>query len=104
MGEKNLPNINIFLSDSLFPDNLKNSLDNNLKDLYNTFDLIIGNPPWLTYKDLYDKNYQIRIRELSDKLGIKPSSQYITHIELAAVFFYAIPVKFLKINGKIFCQ
>ena len=101
-GEKNLPNINIFLSDSLFPDDFKNKLDKNLIDSYNSFDLIIGNPPWLTYKDLYDKNYQIRIRELSDKLGIKPSSQYITHIELAAVFFYAIPVKFLKINGKIF--
>jgi len=101
-GETDLPKINIFLSDSLFPDNIKIKLDYNLRDLYNSFDLIIGNPPWLTYKDLYDKDYQIRIRELSDKLGIKPSSQYITHIELAAVFFYAIPVRFLKKNGKIF--
>jgi hypothetical protein len=102
LGMKSLPNINTFLSDSLFPDDFRNKLDNNLGDLDNSFDLIIGNPPWLTYKDLYDKDYQIKIRELSDKLGIKPSSQYITHIELAAVFFYAIPVNFLQINGKIF--
>ncbi|MHA1987927.1 MAG: HsdM family class I SAM-dependent methyltransferase [Promethearchaeota archaeon] len=102
LGENDLPNINIFLSDSLFPEDIKIILDHKLKDFYNSFDLIIGNPPWLTYKDLYDKNYQTRIRELSDKLGIKPSSQYITHIELAAVFFYAIPLRFLKIDGKIF--
>ncbi|MFX1427794.1 MAG: hypothetical protein ACFFBE_15175, partial [Promethearchaeota archaeon] len=33
---------------------------------------------------------------------IKPKSQYITHIELAAIFFYAIPSYFLKKKGKIF--
>jgi len=102
LGEKDLPNINIILRDSLFPDNIKNELEKNIGDSYNSYDLIIGNPPWLTYKDLEDKGYQLRIRDLSDKLGIKPSSQYITHIELATVFYYAIPTKFLKDNGKIF--
>ncbi|MHA2280772.1 MAG: N-6 DNA methylase [Promethearchaeota archaeon] len=97
-----IPMINVILCDSLFPEDYENKLHLNFKDLYGTFDLIIGNPPWLTYKDLYDKNYQIRIRNLANRLGIKPSSQYITHIELAAVFFYAIPVKFLKNKGKIF--
>jgi len=63
---------------------------------------VIGNPPWLTYKDLFDKVYQIQIRELSEKLGIKPLSQYITHIELAAIFFYGIPIRFLKKGGRIF--
>ena len=100
--EENFPNINIFLCDSLFPDYCKNNTDLNINNIFNSFDLVIGNPPWLTYKDLPDKDYQIKIRELSDSLRIKPSSQYITHIELAAVFFYAIPVKFLKRKGKVF--
>jgi len=100
--EGDFPNINVFLCDSLFPDYCKKYSDLSINNIFNSFDLVIGNPPWLTYKDLFDKDYQIKIRELSDKLDIKPSSQYITHIELAAVFFYAIPVKFLKINGKIF--
>jgi len=97
-----IPNIKIYLFDSLFPKKYENQMMFNLKDLYNSFDLIIGNPPWLTYKDLTSKDYQISIRELSEELGIKPLSQYITHIELAAVFFYAIPTKYLKIGGKIF--
>ena len=102
LEDQEFPKISIFLCDSLFPEEYENKISFNFKDLYNTFDLIIGNPPWLTYKDLYDKGYQMRIRKLANELGIKPSSQYITHIELAAVFFYAIPVKFLKKNGKIF--
>ncbi len=102
LRDQEIPIINIFLCDSLFPEDCKDELYPNLRDFYNSFDLIIGNPPWLTYKDLNDKDYQLKIRELSDTLRIKPSSQYITHIELAAVFFYAIPVKFLKKKGKIF--
>lgn len=97
-----IPEINIFLIDSLFPELYEAETKINIRNLYNSFDLVIGNPPWLTYKDLYIKDYQIKVRELSGRLGIKPSSQYITHIELAAVFFYAIPLKFLKKAGKIF--
>ena len=97
-----LPKINVFLLDALFPDQNKESLKINLSELYQSFDLVIGNPPWLTYKDIFNKAYQIKIRTLSETLGIKPQSQYITHIELAAIFFYAIPLTFLKIGGSIF--
>ncbi|MFW9827415.1 MAG: hypothetical protein ACFFEY_07490 [Candidatus Thorarchaeota archaeon] len=100
--ETKLSQYNIYLIDSLFPELYEKVSNFNLKRLYNSFDLIIGNPPWLTYKDLHSKNYQKKIRDLSDKLEIKPHSQYITHIELASIFFYAIPLKFLKINGNIF--
>jgi len=96
------PIINIYLIDSLFPEEYENKIKKNLKKLYNSFDLVIGNPPWLTYKDLYKKAYQRQIRELSGFLGIKPQSQYITHIELASIFFYFIPFKFLKVGGIIF--
>ena len=98
----NFPSINVILCDSLFPEDSINKLEINFHNAYNSFDLIIGNPPWLTYKDLFDSEYQIKVRELSYNLGIKPSSQYITHIELAAVFFYAIPRNFLKFEGRIF--
>ncbi|MFX1258408.1 MAG: Eco57I restriction-modification methylase domain-containing protein [Promethearchaeota archaeon] len=97
-----IPNINVYLIDSLFPEQHEHMKNINLKKLYNSFDLIIGNPPWLTYKDLNNKDYQTKIRDLAEELGIKPLSQYITHIEIATIFFYLIPVKFLKINGNIF--
>ena len=97
------PNLNIYLLDSLFPENFERRYEHsNFRDLYNSFDQIIGNPPWLTYKDLQDKHYQDKIRKLATKLNIKPESQYITHIELSSVFFYAIPNRFLKIGGEIF--
>lgn len=97
-----IPIVKLYLLNSLFiKDHAKGVLIDIEKHL-GTFDLIIGNPPWLTYKDLNSKEYQKQILELNDELDIKPSSQYITHIDLAAVFFYAIPTKFLKHKGKIF--
>ena len=96
-----IPNINVYAIDSLFPQHYENLMFINLKNLYNSFDLIIGNPPWLTYKDINDKDYQIKIRDLAEEFGIKPLSQYITHIEIATLFFYT-STKFLKIGGKIF--
>ncbi len=97
-----MPRINIFLIDSLFPEQSNPKIENEISKLNKSFDLIIGNPPWLTYKDITNKSYQLKIRTLSETLGIKPSSQYITHIELASIFFFAIPLKFLKIKGIIF--
>jgi len=97
-----MPRINIFLIDSLFPEQSNLKIENKISKLNKSFDLIIGNPPWLTYKDITNKSYQLKIRTLSETLGIKPSSQYITHIELASIFFFAIPLKFLKIKGIIF--
>ncbi|MHA1149806.1 MAG: N-6 DNA methylase [Promethearchaeota archaeon] len=101
-GKDPIPNINIFLMDSLFPEKYEKKIIINLKNLYSSFDLIIGNPPWLTYKDLNSKSYQKAIRELANELEIKPKSQYITHIELAAIFFYAMPYRFLNKEGQIF--
>ncbi len=101
-GKDLIPMIHIYHMDSLFPEQHEHKMFFNLKGLYNSFDLIIGNPPWLTYKDLTSKDYQNAIRKIAEDLKIKPPSQFITHIELAAVFFYAIPNQFLKQGGKIF--
>ncbi|MEE9378680.1 MAG: N-6 DNA methylase [Candidatus Lokiarchaeia archaeon] len=99
---REIPKINIFLIDSLFPEIHEKEANMNIKSLYHSFDIVIGNPPWLTYKDIHMKGYQNKIRGLSQILGIKPASQYITHIELATIFFYAIPLNFLKKNGHVF--
>lgn len=95
-GDLSKINLNLKCVDSLFPDGKF------FEKVKHSFDLVLGNPPWLTYKDLKDKNYQEKIRTLANELEIKPPSQYTTHIELAAIFFYSIPTDFLKINGKIF--
>jgi len=97
-----IPALNIILINSFFPEINEINNDFHINTLYNSFDLIIGNPPWLTYKDLSSKDYQTKVRNLAEELGIKPLSQYITHIELASIFFYLIPIKFLKLNGNIF--
>ncbi len=100
-SEDEIPNVNIYMIDALFPEDHESQKRYGLTKLYNFFDLIIGNPPWITYKDLNNKQYQENIRSLAERLDIKPESHYITHIELASVFFYAV-TKFLKIGGKIF--
>lgn len=92
---KEEPKINIFLFDSLNP------IDNLIKEILHQCDLVIGNPPWLTYKDITNKEYQGIIRNLADDLKIKPKSQYITHIELAALFYYQTPKMYLKKGGTI---
>ncbi|MBY9007231.1 MAG: hypothetical protein KGD63_10785 [Candidatus Lokiarchaeota archaeon] len=94
-------NTNIFLTDSLI-DEENQIVDQKIQQQYNSFDLIIGNPPWLTYKDLNNQAYQNKIRRLANFLNIKPTSQYITQIELATIFFYKISQRFLKLNGVIF--
>ncbi len=100
--ENKIPSPNVFILNSLFLEE-KNDLEYIwYDDLFNSFDLVIGNPPWLTYKDFNSKAYQKEIRDLAEELKIKPSSQYITHIELATIFFYQIPIKFLKLGGQIF--
>lgn len=52
------------------------------------FDLIIGNPPWLSYRYLADPDYQgeVKFRAI-DEYGIAPRSQKLmTQMELATVF------------------
>jgi type I restriction-modification system DNA methylase subunit len=70
---------------SLFPTKEDEKYYIRMGKLEHSFDLIIGNPPWLTYKDIQDRSYQIKIRALAESLNIKPPSQYITHIELANI-------------------
>ncbi len=67
--------------------------------LKNNVDIIVGNPPWLTYKDLKSDSYKKDIDNLSQALKLKPSN--IAHIELSILFFKYCSLKFLKKDGKI---
>jgi len=94
LGEKiNDININLHVFDSLFQ---------NGKKLKSKFDLIIGNPPWYTLSDISSSYYQSKIKDLSDRLEIKPLPKNILNIEIAALFFYKSKFDYMKEDAKIF--
>ena len=66
------------------------------------FDLIIGNPPWFTLRDIDSLDYQEKIKELSELLEIKPLPKNVLNIEIASLFFYKANTSHMKANGKIF--
>jgi SAM-dependent methyltransferase len=83
--------INLFVRDSLFSDETDNS-----------FDLVIGNPPWGTYRDMESTQQQEKMKKLAEKLEIKPAPKNILNIEISSLFFYQAKELYLKVNGKLF--
>ena len=63
-------------------------------------DLIIGNPPWLTYKEL-SLNEQKKILKIATYTQIKPDSKNIANLEISTVFFYRVVNLYLKNSGRI---
>jgi len=61
--------------------------------------LIITNPPWLTYKDA-DAKLKKSMKIISSQYDIKPPAQNITNIEEAVVFLYKVPDLYLKSDGR----
>lgn len=51
-----------------------------------TVDVVIGNPPWITYNQTVDRLGE-RLRELSTGYGIWKGAQFATNADLAALFF-----------------
>lgn len=66
------------------------------------FDLIIGNPPWFTLRDIDSSDYQEKIKLLSEVLEIKPLPKNVLNIEIASLFFYKAKTSYMKKGGKIF--
>ncbi len=62
-------------------------------------DLIITNPPWLTYKDA-DPALREKLKKISEDFQIKPGAHNVTNIEEAMVFLYKIPDLYLRRDGK----
>jgi len=67
------------------------------------FDLIIGNPPWLTYNSISDPDYQDEVkRRAVHRYEIAPKSQNLmTHMELATVFMAHSMATFSKQGCKL---
>jgi len=89
----NLIGYHLQIIDSLF-------LENGLND--GKYDLVIGNPPWYTLREIKSVNYQEKIKGLSDILGIKPAPKNILNIEIASLFFYKAKDSFMKKDSKLF--
>jgi len=85
--------LNLKVFDSLF------EKEENLKD---KFDLVIGNPPWYTLRDTYSLKAQNQIKDLSERLEIKPFPKNILNIEIAALFFYKAKRDYMKEGATIF--
>ncbi|MFX1411446.1 MAG: N-6 DNA methylase [Promethearchaeota archaeon] len=66
------------------------------------FDLVIGNPPWYTYREIESRLYQKQIKNLAEKLEIKPPPKNILNLEVSTLFFYNANKVFMKNNAKIF--
>ena len=78
---------------------LNNLLGIRLLLMKKKMDLIITNPPWLTYKDA-DPRLKETMKTLSNKFNIKPAAQNITNIEEAVIFLYKVPDLYLRKDGK----
>jgi type I restriction-modification system DNA methylase subunit len=67
------------------------------------FDLIIGNPPWLSYRYISDPDYQDEIkRRAVIKYKIAPKSQKLfTQMELATVFLAHSMATFAKADARL---
>jgi hypothetical protein len=86
-------NPNLYVFDSLFQS--KSSFKEN-------FDLIVGDPPWYTYRDIESVNYQDMVKILADQLKIKPLPKNLLNLEISTLFFIRSKDAFLKEGAKIF--
>ena len=62
------------------------------------FDMVLGNPPWLTMRQMKDNAYQDFLKEKTKSLGLVDanSSHLISLIELASLFFVVSMKQYLK--------
>ncbi|MCL1943043.1 MAG: N-6 DNA methylase [Candidatus Azobacteroides sp.] len=70
--------------------------------LYEFFDYIIGNPPWLTYSSINNEDYQDVLNTLAVRYQVKPTKQKnYPHLEIAAIFLAHCSSYFLRDTGKL---
>ena len=79
-----------------------------LKNIYkplffkDKFDFIIGNPPWIAYRNM-DRRYQVFMKDqvINKYRLLKARGELITHLEIAALFLLRTADLYLKPSGKI---
>ncbi|MGI8668931.1 MAG: N-6 DNA methylase, partial [Aridibacter sp.] len=70
--------------------------------LKETFDYVIGNPPWFTYSSIRNESYQNTLFALAEKYDVLPDRKAnFPHLEIAAIFMAHCSEYFLKDGGKI---
>ncbi len=83
---------NLYVFDSLFQK----------REIFNErFDLIIGNPPWYTYRDIESVDFQEKVKKLAEELEIKPLPKNILNLEISTLFFARSMKVFMKKGAKI---
>ena len=85
--------LNLYVFDTLFQKE---------KNFNRRFDLIIGNPPWYTYRDIESVYYQEKVKELAEQLEIKPLPKNLLNLEISTIFFVMAQKTFMKEGAKIF--
>ena len=65
------------------------------------FDHVIGNPPWLTYRDVKTAGYQEDIDAIAGHYRLKPSPANKPHLELATLFASRCADVFLADGGNL---
>lgn len=63
-------------------------LQNSYKPVFlrKSFDVVVGNPPWLTYADVGSAEYQRLLKSLADEYGVTPDKRNMPHLEIASIF------------------
>ena len=80
-------------------------IKNNYKPLFlrESFDFIVGNPPWLSYRYVADPEYQEFLKSLiTSTYKLTSKAELITHMELATLFFVRTTALYLEDSGSIY--
>ena len=66
-------------------------------------DVIVGNPPWLSFRDIAEPAYKVRIKDLIFGYGLldKSERQLFTQMDTSTLFFVHCLHEFLKPGGTI---
>ncbi|MBI2858286.1 MAG: N-6 DNA methylase [Chloroflexi bacterium] len=69
----------------------------------NRFDIVAGNPPWLSYRFITEPDYQAQVKRLILSYGLlgKKDVKLFTHMELATLFYVLSTDAYLKKDGVI---
>lgn len=69
----------------------------------NRVDYVVGNPPWLAYRYIKDKNYKAQVKDLTLDYGLlnRDAVKLFTHMDTSTLFFIYSERHFLKEGGKI---
>ncbi|MEX2716520.1 MAG: N-6 DNA methylase [Candidatus Sigynarchaeota archaeon] len=66
------------------------------------YDVVIGNPPWVTLKDFSNKGRQTSILQQAKKMNVAPDAHGVPQLELATVMFVHCARERVTPNGVVF--